>query len=199
VEKFKRDDANATPQALRAMQGSPDAILIAAVGTPAVTPHRALYERGYKGTIYHAGGMVNADFLRVGGKAVEGAYSPTPPLVISEQLPNDYPTRTLAMEFLKIYEAKFGVGSRSQYAGHAWDTIKLLEVALPAAIKKVKPGTPEFRQALRDALENTKNVVGVQAVYNMTPQDHCGVDAGGIAMVKIVNGTWKLDEVSKYK
>jgi len=200
VEKFNRDDTSAMPQALRAMQGRPDAILIAAVGTPAVTPNRALYERGYKGLIYHAGGMVNPDFLRVGGKAVEGIYSPTPPLVIADQLPNDYPTKKVGVEFLKLYEGKYGPRSRSQYAGHVWDVTKILPVVLPIASKKAKPGTPEFREALREALENNvKNVVGVQAVYNMTPQDHCGIDQRGMAMVKVVNGTWKLDEVAKYK
>jgi branched-chain amino acid transport system substrate-binding protein len=198
IEKFKRDDASATAQALRAMRGNPDAILIAAVGTPAVTPHHALVERGYKGKIYHAGAMVNADFLRVGGKAVEGAFSPTPPLVVTEQLPEGYPTKKEGLAFLKIYEAKYGPGSRSQYAGHVWDTVKLLNVAIPMAMKKAKPGTVEFRMALRDALENVKNVVGVQAVYNMTPADHAGSDQRGMVMVRVENGTWKLDDYPKY-
>jgi len=194
VEKFNRDDPSATAEALRAMRGNPDAILVAAVGTPAVTPSRALVERNYKGQIYHAGGMVNADFLRVGGKAVEGIYTPTPPLVVSEQLPNGYPTKKAGLEFLKLYEAKYGPGSRSQYAGHVWDAVKVLNAAIPVAIKKGKPGTPQFREALRNALENNvKNVVGVQAVYNMTPADHSGIDQRGIVMVRVVNGSWKLE------
>jgi branched-chain amino acid transport system substrate-binding protein len=192
VEKFNRDDTSATAEALRAMRGNPDAILIAAVGTPAVTPSRALVERNYKGQIYHAGGMVNADFLRVGGKAVEGIYSPTPPLVVTEQLPTGYPTKKAGLEFLKLYEAKYGAGSRSQYAGHVWDAVKVLEVAIPVAMKKGKPGTPQFREALRNAMENVKNVTGVQAVYNMTPADHSGIDQRGMVMVKVENGTWKL-------
>ena len=139
------------------------------------------------------GGMVNADFLRVGGNAVEGIYSPSPPMIVSEQLPNGYPTKEDGVAFLKLYEAKYGPGSISQYAGHAWDAIKLLDVAIPIAIKKGKPGTVEFREALRDALENDiHNVVGVQAVYNMTPEDHTGIDQRGMVMVKVVNGAWKL-------
>ncbi len=141
VEKFNRSDTSATGQALRAMRGNPDAIVIAAVGTPAVTPNRALVERNYKGQIYHTGGMVNADFLRVGGNAVEGIFTPTPPLVIAEQLPDGYPTKKAAVAFLKLYEAKYGPGSRSQYAGHSWDAIQVLSVAIPVAMKKAKPGT----------------------------------------------------------
>ena len=117
VEKFDRDDPSATAEALHAMSSHPDAIAVAAVGTAADTPSKALYQLGYKGLIFHAGGMVNADFLRVGGSAVEGIYSPSPPMVVSEQLPNGYPTKKTGVAFLKLYESKYGTGSISQYAG----------------------------------------------------------------------------------
>jgi branched-chain amino acid transport system substrate-binding protein len=199
VEKFNRDDPSVTAQALRARRGNPDAIAIAAVGTVADTPSKAVYHLGYKGQIYHCGGMVNADFLRVGGKAVEGIFSPSPPMVVAEQLPNGYPTKKAGVAFIKLYEAKHGPGSISQYAGHVWDAVKLLDVAVPIAMKKGKPGTVEFREALRNALENDiKNVNGVQAVYNMTPEDHSGIDQRGMVMVEVVNGTWKLVDYPKY-
>jgi len=193
VEKFNRDDTSSTAQALRAMSSHPDAIVIAAVGTAADTPNKDLYQLGYKGLIFHTGGMVNADFLRVGGSAVEGVYSPSPPIVVAEQLPDGYPTKKTGVAFLKLYESKYGPGSVSHYAGHAWDATRLLDVAIPIAIKKGQPGTVQFREALRDALENDiHNVVGVQAVFNMTPEDHNGVDQRGMVMVKVVNGAWKL-------
>jgi branched-chain amino acid transport system substrate-binding protein len=199
VEKWNRTDPSATAEALRAMSDHPDAIAVAAVGTAAVTPSKALTQLGYKGIIFHCGGMVNPDFLRVGGSAVEGIYSPSPPLIVSAQLPNGYPTKKPGLAFIKLYEAKYGPGSISQYAGHPWDAIKLLEVAIPIAIKKGKPGTVEFREALRDALENDiHNVAGVQAVYNMTPEDHSGIDQRGMVMVKVVNGAWKLESYTKY-
>ena len=199
VEKFNRDDPSATAEALHAMSSHPDAILIAAVGTAADTPSKALTQLGYKGMIFHAGGMVNADFLRVGGSAVEGIYSPSPPMVVSEQLPDGYPTKKNGVAFLKLYEAKYGQGSISQYAGHVWDAIKIFDAAIPIALKKGQPGTVEFRQALRDAMENDiHNVVGVQAVYNMTPQDHSGIDQRGMVMVKVVNGAWKLESYPNY-
>lgn len=194
IEKFQRNDTSATAQALRAMKGNPDAILVIAAGTPAVTPHRALVERGYKGKIYQTGGAANADFLRLGGKTVEGAYLPAPTVIIAEQLPYGYPTRQTALEFLKIYEAKYGRGSRSTFAGHLWDAVKLLEAAIPVALKKAKPGTVQFREALRAALENCKGVKGVSAVYTMTPADHSGINQLGVAMIRIENGRWKLDD-----
>jgi len=194
IEKFQRNDTSATAQALRAMKGNPDAVLVIAAGTPAVTPHRSLVEHGYKGKIYQTGGAANADFLRVGGKSVEGAYLPAPPVIVAEQLPDGYPTKQTALEFLKIYEAKYGQGSRSTFAGHLWDAVKLLEASIPVALKKGKPGTVQFREALRDALENCKDVKGVSAVYSMTPADHSGINQLGVAMIRIENGGWKLDD-----
>jgi branched-chain amino acid transport system substrate-binding protein len=197
VEKVNRDDPSATAEALRAVSNHPDAILIVAVGTAADTPSEALYQLGYKGMIFHCGAMVNADFLRVGGRTVEGIYSPSPPLIVSEQLPDGYPTKKTGVAFLKLYESKYG--TVSQYAGHAWDAIQLLKVAIPIAIKKGQPGTGEFREALRDALENDiHNVVGVQAIYNMTPEDHSGIDQRGMVMVQVVNGDWKLESYPNY-
>ena len=198
VEKFQRSDTSTTAQALRAMQGNPNAILIIAAGTPSATPHRALVDRGYRGKIYQTGGAANADFLRVGGKAVEGAYLPAPPLIVAEQLPDGYPTKAKALEFLRIYEGKYGAGSRSTFAGHLWDAIQLLEASIPLALKKAKPGTVQFREALRSALENCKGVKGVSAVYTMSPTDHSGINQYGIVMVKIENGGWKLDDYARF-
>jgi branched-chain amino acid transport system substrate-binding protein len=70
---------------------------------------------------------------------------------------------------------------------------------VPKALKVAKPGTPEFRAALRDAIEATKGYKGAYVVYNMSPTDHSGVSEAGIAMLKIVKGKWKLESVSHYK
>jgi len=197
-ERFQRTDASTTAQALRAMRGDPDAILIAAVGTPAITPHHNLVERRYKGKIYQSGGAVNPDFLRLGGKDVEGSYTVQTPFIVAEQLPDGYPTKKPALEFLKLYEAKYG--ARAAYAVSPWDSLTLLKVAIPAALKTgAKPGTPQFREALRTALENCKNVVGALAVFNLSPTDHAGVNQLGVTVIRIENGTWKLEEASAFK
>jgi branched-chain amino acid transport system substrate-binding protein len=197
VEKFKRSDTSATAQALRAMQGNPDAIFIIAAGTPAATPQRALVERGYKGKIYQTGGVANADFLRVGGKDVEGTYFPAPPILVAEQLHDDYPTKREDMVFLKAYEHRFG--PRSTFASSTWDALKIIEMAVPKALKSGKPGTEKFREALRNAIEETKGFKGANAVYNLSPTDHNGVNELGMAMIRIENGTWKLEDIPPFK
>lgn len=197
VEKFKKTDTSATAQVLKILSGKPDAVYVVAAGTPSAMPHVALIDKGFKGKVYQSHGAANSDFLRVGGKALEGAYLPCSPVLVAEQLPDSYPNKAEMLRFAKTYEAKFG--PRSTFAAHMWDAQHFLEVAVPKALKAGQPGTPQFREALRDAIEATKGYKGAYAVFNMSPTDHSGVDVSGIAMLKIENGKWKLDEIPKAK
>ena len=151
------------------MAAAPDAVVVGGSGSPAATPQIALVEQGYKGPIYHNHGTVNLPFIQTGKKAAEGAIAPTGALIVAEELPADFPTKAVSLDFVKRYEAAFGAGSRNAFAGYTYDGVLLLDAAAAVALKKAKPGTPEFREALRDALENLKNVVGTHGVYNMTP------------------------------
>lgn len=191
-ERYARADTSVTGQVLRLMSKNPDAVIVGGSGTGAALPHVALVERGYKKTIYHNHGTVNAEFIKVGGKAVEGAVAPTGPLVVPEELPDSYPTKKVSLDFTKRYEATFGAGTRNAFAGYSYDGYLLLQVAVPVALKKGKPGTPEFRAALRDALENVKNVVGTHGVYNMSPKNHNGLDERARVLVEVRNGAWHL-------
>ncbi|MFJ3045381.1 ABC transporter substrate-binding protein [Herbaspirillum chlorophenolicum] len=190
-ERFAPTDTSATAQALKLMSAKPDAILIASSGTPSVVPQRALKERGYQGQIYQTHGVANADFLRVGGKLLDGTLLPAGPVLVAAQLPATNPIRKVALDYVAKYEAAHGKDSVSLFGGYAWDAGLLLQAAVPVALKSAKPGTPEFRAALRDALEGAKNVNGVHGVYNMSPTDHLGLDQRAAVMVKIVNGAWK--------
>lgn len=191
-ERFQRNDTSVTGQILKIMAAKPDAVLVAGAGTPAALPQKALREKGYKGLIYQTHGVANNDFLRVGGKDVEGAFLPLGPMVIANQLPNDNPVKKTALEYVTKYEAAYGKGSISSFGGHAWDAGVLLGNALPLALKKAKPGTVEFRRALRDALEGTKNLPGAHGIFNMTPNDHQGFDQRARVMATIDKNTWKL-------
>jgi branched-chain amino acid transport system substrate-binding protein len=189
-ERYNRNDTSVTGQVLKIVAANPDAVLIGASGTPAALPQVALVERGYKGKIYQTHGVANPDFLRVGGKNVDGAILPAGPVLVADQLPESYPSKAVALAYIKTYETANGAGSFSTFGGHAWDAGLLLGNAIPTALKSAKPGTPEFRKALRDALEATHNVVGVHGVFNMTAQDHLGFDERARVMVKIENGKW---------
>jgi len=191
-ERYQRNDTSVTGQILRILSAKPDAVLIAGAGTPSVLPQKTLKEKGFKGKIYQTHGVANNDFLRVGGKDVEGAFLPVGPMVVAAQLPNDNPVKKTALEYVTRYEAAHGKGSVSSFGGHAWDAGVLLSATIPQALKKARPGTVEFRQALRDALENVKNLPAAHGIFNMTPQDHQGFDQRARVMVVIENGGWKL-------
>ncbi len=190
-ERYNRPDTSVTAQALKIIAARPDAVLVGGSGTPATTPHIALKERGFNGQIYHTHGVIGADFLRVGGKAVDGTIAPTGPLMVAEQLPDSNPIKKVALDFFaKLAPAYPEV--RNAFSGYSYDAFLLVQAAVPAATAKAKPGTPEFRPALRDALEATKEVVGTHAVYTMSPTNHNGVDQRARVLVRVEGGQWKL-------
>ena len=191
-ERYNRTDTSVTGQVLKIVAAKPDAVLIAASGTPAVLPQRALKERGYTGKFYQTHGVANNDFLRVGGKDVEGTYLPSGPVLVAAQLPANHPLKKSSADYVAKYEKANGAGSVSTFGGHAWDAGKLMEAAVGPALKKAKPGTAEFRAALRDALETVKEVAGAHGVFNMSPTDHLGLDQRARVMVKIEGGAWKF-------
>lgn len=192
VEKYGRSDTSVTGQILKIVAARPDAVLIGASGVPAVLPQKTLNDRGYTGKVYQTHGVANADFLRVGGKDVEGAILPAGPVLVADQLPATNPNRRVGLAYTQAYEARFGKDSVSTFGAHMWDAGLLMQKAIPAALKRAKPGTPQFRAALRDALEGTKNVIGAHGIFNMSPTDHLGLDARSRVMVQVVNGSWKL-------
>ena len=190
-ERYNRPDTSVNAQVLKLMSTQPDAVLIGGSGTPATTPHIALKERGYKGQIYHTHGVIGADFIRVGARAVEGTVAPTGPLMVAEQLPDSNPIKKVALDFFAKLTPTYPQ-VRNAFSGYSYDAFLLVQAAVTPAMAKAKPSSPQFRQALRDALEGTKEVVGTHAVYTMSPTDHNGVDHRSRVLVRVDGGQWKL-------
>ena len=191
-ERFGRGDTSVAGQVLKIIAAAPDAVVVGGSGAPAATPQIALIERGYKGPIYHNHGTVNLAFIQTAKKAAEGAIAPTGALIVAEELPADFPTKAVSLDFVTRYEKTFGADSRNAFAGYTYDGVLLLDAAAKTALGKAKPGTPEFRSALRDALENVQNVVGTHGVYSMSPGNHNGLDERARVLVHVVGGEWKL-------
>lgn len=192
VERYNRTDTSVTAQALKLIAAKPDAVLVVGSGTPAALPHTTLTGRGYKGAIYQTHGAPSKEFLKVGGKAVEGGVFVVGPAFVWDLLPDSTLTKKAAGEYAKKYEEKYGAGSLSSFGGHMWDAWMVLSRALPAALKKAKPGSEQFRSALRDAIESEKEIVGAHAVFNMSPNDHFGHDARARVLIQVENGAFKL-------
>ncbi|MGI9150893.1 MAG: ABC transporter substrate-binding protein [Limnohabitans sp.] len=193
TERFARTDTSVTPQALKLNAANPDAILVVASGSGAAMPQLGLAERGYKGKIYQTHAAATQDLMRVGGKAVEGTFVVSGPAVIAEQLPDSHPSKKVSVDFVTKYEGLMGPKSRNQFAGHAYDFQVTMEKVLPAALKKAKPGTPEFRAAIRDAIEGMGRTVFAHGVMNWTKDDHWGYTMETGVMLKVVDGQFAVE------
>jgi branched-chain amino acid transport system substrate-binding protein len=193
VERFARSDTAVTGQALKLVSANPDAILVVASGSGAAMPHRGLVERGYpKGKIYQTHGAATLDLIRVGGADVEGSFVSSGPAVVAEKLPDSNASKALGVQFKNQFEAAYGKGSANQFAAHAFDVVLVLQKAVPIALKKAKPGTPEFRAALKDAFETMGRTPVSQGVLHWTPTDHFGYTPETGVLLKVVNGDWQV-------
>ena len=188
TERFNRTDSSVTGQVLKLIAAKPDAVLIAGAGTPTVLPQRTLVERGYKGAIYQTHGIATPEFIKLGGKDVEGTLFPTQPVVVARTLPADNPAQKAALAFVDAYEAKYGPGTVTQFAGDAAGVYPRLQDAVARALKTAQPGTEAFRVALRTELEHAHEVVVPNGVVNTTPQDHVGLDQRASVMGTIRGG-----------
>ena len=192
TERFARNDTSVTAQALKLVSANPDAMLVVASGSGAAMPHKAIVERGYKGKIYQTHAAATKDLMRVGGKDVEGAFVVSGPAVVGNLLPDSHPSKKLAMDFVTQYDKAYGPGSHNQFAGHAYDALIVLEKVVPVALKKAKPGTPEFRSALKDAIETMGKTNFAHGIMNWTKDDHWGYTMDTGVMLTVKNGEFAL-------
>jgi branched-chain amino acid transport system substrate-binding protein len=191
-ERYMPADTTVTAQILKVIAARPDAVLIAASGTPAVTPQASLREHGYRGVIYQTTGVANEDFVRVGGKNVEGTLIAGAPVTVAQELPAGHPARTEALKFDGVWSQKYGANSMNAFAGYAWDAYLLLQPALLEAGKHATPGTANFRSGIRDALEQSRQVATTNGVVNMSSTDHNGYAPSAPAFLSVDGGRWHL-------
>lgn len=192
VERFQRTDTSVTPQALKLTAARPDAIVVVASGSGAAMPQMALADRGYKGKIYQTHAAATQDLMRIGGSKVEGTYVVSGPAMVGDQLPDSHPSKKLAMDFYANYEKAFG--PPNQFAGHTYDAAIALQKAVPIALKKGKPGTPEFRAGLREAFETMGRTVFAHGVMNWTKDDHWGYTNETGVMLKVTDGKFVVEK-----
>ena len=193
TERFARSDTSVTGQALKLVSANPDAILVVASGSGAAMPHKGLVERGYpKAKIYQTHGAATMDLIRVGGADVEGSFVSSGPAVVADKLPASNPSKELGMRYIAEFEKAYGKGTANQFGAHAFDVVIVLQKAIPIALKKGKPGTPEFRAGLKEAFETMGRTPVSQGVLNWTTTDHFGYTPETGVLLKIVKGDWQV-------
>lgn len=189
-ERYGRGDSSVAGQMLKIVSIRPDAVFAGNSGTPGALPYLALAERGYKGQIYGTHGLINADFVRVGGASIEGLQVPSGPVLVADQLRVDDPIRKVSMNFRSAYQKLHGAVPTDAFSSYTYDAYLLLADAVTRA--KGEPGTPQYRTALRDAIVSTKELVGTHGIYNFKSDDRYGSDQRAVVIVKLENGKWKL-------
>jgi len=192
IERYNRTDTSVTAQVLKVLRDKPDAIVIVASGTPAVLPQVTLRERGYKGRIYQTSGVTNADFIRVGGNAVESTLAAAASVTVAADLPDSHPAKVPAMDFLKRWQQLPDAGEVSAFSGYAWDAFLILQSAIERVGDRAQPGTVQYREALRDAIEQTKDLPTTNGIVTMSPDDHNGYSDDAPVMIEVKNGKWTL-------
>ena len=190
-ERYARTDQSVTGQTLKLIAAKPDAVLIAAVGGPAVLPQATLFDQGYKGRVYQTHAVATEDFIKLGKEKVEGTVLAAGPMLVIDEIPDSNPTKKVAQGYIAAYEKQFG-SKPATFGANTWDGGLLLERAIPVALKSGKPGTETFRSALRDALEQVRDVVGTQGVFNMSATNHNGMDERARVLVLVKDGKFRL-------
>jgi branched-chain amino acid transport system substrate-binding protein len=191
TERFQRQDTSVTGQSLKVLAARPDAVLVAAPGSSAVLPQTTLFDQGYRGQMYQTHGAALPDFLKLGGKKVEGTILAASLMLVLDEIPDSHPSKPVASAYVSAYE-KLNGSKPATFGANTYDAGLLLQKAIPVAAAKAQPGTPEFRAALRDALEASHEVPATQGVYTMTPEDHSGFDERGRELIQVKNGAWTL-------
>lgn len=190
-ERYQRTDTSVTAQALKIQAASPDAVLVAAPGGATVLPQTTLVDQGYKGQVYQTHGAALPAFLQLGKKKVDGTILAASLMLVLPEIADSNPSKKVAQDYINAYTKMYGAAPAT-FGANVYDAGLLLQRAIPTAARKAKPGSKEFRAALRDALENTKELVATQGVYNMTPADHSGFDERGRELIQVKNGNWTL-------
>lgn len=191
TERYVRSDTSVTGQALKIYAAKPDVVLVAGTGAAAVLPQVTLVKQGYKGQIYQTHGAALPAFLSLGGEQVEGTILAASLMLVLPEIEDSNPAKPIAQDYIQRYTERYGQAPAT-FGANVYDAGLLLEKAIPEAASKAKPGTPEFRSALRDALEQTRDLVATQGVYTMSPEDHSGFDERGRELITVRNGQWHL-------
>ncbi len=188
--RFDRTATSLTGQALKVLADNPDAVFVGASGTPAALAQKTVVDLGYKGPVYLTNAVFSPDFVRIGGKSVQGGIALATPFFLVDQLPDSNPNKPVALDLQKLWRAKYGNDDPGTGAGFGYDAYLMLDQATAVALQKAKPGTPEFRNALRDAIEGIKDLIGSSGTYTMTPTDHNGTNTQGVLLAKLQDGKW---------
>ncbi len=185
-EVYGPKDTDMTAQLTKIKDLGPDAIICWGTNPGPAVVARNRKQLGLNIPLYMSHGVASKKFIELAGDAAEGLLLPSGRIIVTEQIPADHPQKEVLTQYKSLYEGRFS-GEVSTFGGHGWDAVMLLA----EAIEKAGSDDPK---AIRDALEQIQGHVGTAGIFNLSPEDHNGLDSSAFAMVTIENGDWKLLE-----
>jgi branched-chain amino acid transport system substrate-binding protein len=183
-ETFSSGDRDVTAQ-LTKLKSAPglQAVYFCGFGAESVLVTRNFRQLAIPVPLYHTQGSGSIQFIKGAGEAAEGVRLPAGAILVADQLPASDPQRAPGVAYIEAYKARYHEDV-SIFGGHAYDALMLM-------VSAIKRAGSTGKEKVRAALEATKNYIGVDGIYNMSPQDHLGLDLASFKMVEVKNGAFK--------
>jgi branched-chain amino acid transport system substrate-binding protein len=162
------------------------ALLYCGFGADAVVATKNYKQLGMTLPHYQSHGSASKRFVKGTEGASEGMRLPAAALLVAKQMPDSHPQKKIGLEFEAAYTAKYNEPI-STFGGHAYDGLMI-------AIGAIERAGSTDKAKVRDEIEKTKDYIGADGIYSMSPTDHLGLDTNSFVMVEIRNGDWKLFE-----
>ena len=182
-EAYGNKDTDMTAPLTKIRATDAQAILNFGFGQAPALVTKNIKQLGITLPLYQSHGVASQTFIDLAGTAAEGVRLPASALVVAEQLPDTDPQKPVLLAYKKKYETQYG--PVSTFGGHAYDGVMMAVAAIQRA-----GGTDKAK--VRDEIEKTQGFIGTAGVFNMTPEDHMGLNLDAFKMVEIHNGGWKL-------
>jgi branched-chain amino acid transport system substrate-binding protein len=185
-ESFDVKDVDMTVQISKIAAKKPQAIICWTIGPAGAIVSKNAHSLGIKCPLFQCHGLPDPSYIKAAGVAANGNIMPSTKLMVADQLPAKDPQKALLLDFIDEYENVKKYGTVNAHSGYAWDAVQIVAKAIEKA--GIEP------EKLRDAIENTKDYVGISGIYNMSAKDHCGLALDSMVLITIEDGKWKLLE-----
>ncbi len=184
-ETYGPRDSDMTPQLTSiAATDRVEAVVNAGFGQGPAIVTRNFAQLGIALPLYQSHGVASDAFIELAGDAAEGVRLPGTALLVADLLAEEDPQYAVVTAYREAYEGRFEEPV-STFGGYAHDAFRIMAQAIEAA------GSTDGA-AVRDAIEATAGWVGVTGEFNMTPDDHMGLDLSAFRMLEIVGGGWSI-------
>lgn len=186
-ESFGPKDIDMTAQLTKIKNANPQAIVVWTIGPAGAIVAKNKAQLGINIPLFQCHGQPGPEYIQLAGKAAEGDAMPATKLMAAGQLADNDPQKPVIKEFINLYQDVYHFDKQfpiNTHSGYAWDAIYIVTNAMK------KAGTDP--KALRAAIEGTKGYVGVSGIYNLTPEDHNGLDVDSMVIVQVKDGKFAL-------